>query len=115
MAEDRQLDDRERRLIGQLADQQGIADPLVTSGIDEALLGELDPPQSTDRVTSVLWLARMVDAALVDGRIERDERGLLAEWADHLGMSKQEFKQTVRACWFDRQKRAQRTPFDPPH
>ena len=102
LAEDAQLDDQERRSIGQLADKQRIAPSLVEGWFRDALGGDLDRPETSDRELTASWLKQMVEVAVADGKLEPAEHDLLSQLASSLKMSNYDLNLAIRKEGFGR-------------
>lgn len=104
LAQDGEMDDSERQYLQDMATRQQIAQPLVSCWIDDALAGNLKYRQTSDPESREQYLTRLVDVALTDGQLRRNERRLLAGLSDRLQFSSSEFNQMVRRCWFNKHK-----------
>jgi tellurite resistance protein len=87
LAEDKRIDDRERKVIEQLAARQRMPRPMLLGMLDGALRGDLDAPQPKNSDTRRAWLERVADVALQDGDVDADERAVLGQLGKRAGLA----------------------------
>jgi hypothetical protein len=76
-AADGTVDPTERQVLSEMATQRGVSSDQLNAMIDAALRGEIDVPEPTSRTEAESWLAGMARIALADGKLTREEFGLL--------------------------------------
>ena len=87
-AEDNAIDDHERQVLQHLAAKQDMPAPMLEGLVKCALQGDLESPKPSDPATIKLWMERMVDATLADGKVEPDERALLVQLGKRAGLKR---------------------------
>ncbi|MEE3369354.1 MAG: TIM44-like domain-containing protein [Planctomycetota bacterium] len=102
LAEDGQLEERERQLITQLAAKHRVPAAQVESWVADALAGSLEKPSLSDRELTKGWLNQTVEVAAADGKLDPEERGLLSQLAGSLKMSGYDLKLVIRKNGLDR-------------
>jgi uncharacterized tellurite resistance protein B-like protein len=100
MAEDAQIDAAERKAIEHIAVKNRIAQPVVEQWIEEALEGTLDAPKILDRDLKEYVMNQMIDMAVADGSVDEDEKAMLVEVAQRIGLSWYDVNMVVKKRMF---------------
>lgn len=85
-AEDKKIDSHERQVIKQMAKSERIPATDVESLISSALDGDLDVERPQDTPTKRKWMNALADVALLDGKVDNEERKTLIEFGNRIGM-----------------------------
>jgi uncharacterized tellurite resistance protein B-like protein len=93
---DAEVDEKEQRLLSQLAGKSGVSEDRLQALIHAARRGELDAPRPRDDDETRRWLTAMADLSMADGRIHRDELRVLSHVGQHCGLSAYDVKLLVR-------------------
>jgi uncharacterized tellurite resistance protein B-like protein len=101
MAEDAQIDAAERKAIQHIATKNRIAEPVVEQWIEEALAGTLEAPKILDRNMKKHVMNQMIDMAVADGRVDEDEKAMLVEVAERIGLSWYDVNMVVKKRLFE--------------
>ncbi|PQO30063.1 TIM44-like domain-containing protein [Blastopirellula marina] len=86
-AADGKLDEKEQKLLKEVAKNHGVPLSRVQGMLNDARNGTLESPEPDNRASGVKWLTRMIDMALIDGHLDRSEKKLIATTGKRLGMS----------------------------
>lgn len=93
---DKQIDERERRMLLQVAERHHIPVERFETMLAAAEAGELEVPEPEDRNQARRWLLAAADVSLADGRVGRREYDLLCEAGSRFGYSPHDVKLLLR-------------------
>ena len=93
---DNELDDRERKMLQQVARRRRIPDQQLEALIQAAMHGQLEAPQPADTGQARQWLVAMADMSLSDGRIDKSEYELLCRAGAQLNMTEYDIQRLLR-------------------
>jgi tellurite resistance protein len=85
-ASDGVIDNRERQVILQLAKKDRMTQPMVNGLIKCALAGKLEAQAPPTLEAGRIWMEQMADVALLDGKVQPDERATLIELGKKAGL-----------------------------
>ena len=92
---DDEVEDRERRAILRLAEREGIARESVEAALDGSP-GAVPTPRDDGEARA--WLAALIELALADGVLKRDERRFLRDAAQGLGVQRAELGRLLKTA-----------------
>lgn len=93
---DERMDDKERERIRDTARAHDFSDEQVDELMQAAIEGRLSTPAPANLKEGRRWMAEMIDMALIDGSLGRDEHKLLIQAGDQFGFSPKELDQLIR-------------------
>jgi len=93
---DERLDDKERARIRQTARAHDFSDEQVDELMEAASEGRLSTPAPSSLKEGRRWMQEMVDMALVDGSLGRDEHQLLIQAGDQFGFEPGEIDHLIK-------------------
>lgn len=96
MYADGRIDEKERKLLDQVASHRRIPTAQIETMINACRNGTMDIPQPSDQKEAREWLAAMVSMALADGSIDASEKQILRDCANSLEMSPYDLKMMIR-------------------
>jgi len=93
---DERMDDKERERIRDTARAHDFSDEQVDELMQAATEGRLSTPAPANLKEGRRWMAEMIDMALIDGSLGRDEHELLIQAGDQFGFSPKELDHLIR-------------------
>ena len=85
-AADNKFNEREKEFILHLANKQGMSRTVLVDLINRARNGLLDTPGPLTPASKRAWVGMLVDVALLDNKVEPDERRLLCNVGEQVGL-----------------------------
>ncbi|EAQ78138.1 TIM44-like domain-containing protein [Blastopirellula marina] len=90
-AADGKLDEKEQKLLKEVAKKHGVPLSRVQGMLTDAANGTLESPTPDHRASGVQWLTTMIDMALVDGHYDAREQKVIAATGKRIGLSDYDF------------------------
>jgi uncharacterized tellurite resistance protein B-like protein len=99
MLADGQIDARERRALDRIAADHHVDAEELETMMHAAMQGQLQSPQAASSDEARAWLRGMIQIALADGKIHREESRLLRMMAGRVGLNEYDVRQMIKREW----------------
>ena len=95
MAADGEIHEKEKSQLLDFAQRNAIPPQAVEAMLSDQALADLEVPDPPDSDTTRRWLGDMVDMALVDGTISRDEERILVQVGRNSGLAPSDVRRVI--------------------